>query len=251
MVLLLMIATMVPLSLRAEKRTFIDQTGRSLEGELVTASGDTVTIKRSSDGQTFTTKAANFSKADQAYFIGKGGTATMSPSAASTVGSTSASIAPMRIEVKVYPNKSQKGRNGGIDDEKIERISYRVDIRNGEQKRAFNGGKAVVMAFADNLQDRSESSVILRDEFDVSLEPLGSLSHDTKEARLQFDNQGYKYGFKYSGYIVVVKDAKGKSVTVAASSGTVAKFADDILKLSLNDTIDKNYKFVKKGPPRG
>lgn len=238
---------------RAETRTFIDQTGRGLEGELVSVSGTTVTIKRTSDGQTFTVPATTFSKADQAYFVSKGGTpatAAVSPKAAETnVGSTAASIAPMRIEAKVYPNKSQKAKNYYFDD-KIERISYRVDIRNGEQKRPFNGGKAIMMAFAENLQDRSEGAVIIRDEFDVNLEPLKTMSQDTKEAKLTFDNVGYRYGFKYSGYILVVKDSTGKTVSIDASSPTVAKFADEIVKLALNDMVDKNYKFVKKGPSR-
>jgi hypothetical protein len=249
--LLLLTAGLVPSALQAEKRVFIDQAGRPLEGELVTASGDTVTIKRSSDGQTFTMKASNFSKNDQAYFVSKGGSlaptaaAAVQPAApAPSVGSTSAKVAPMRMEVKVYPNKNQKSRNYYYDD-KVERIGYRVDIRNGEQQREFKGGKAVIMAFAENLEDRSEGSVIIRDEFDVNLQPLATMTHDSKEAKLMFDNVGYKYGYKYSGYILVLKDATGNVVDVSASSATVAKFADAILSLKEHDGFDKNYKFAK------
>src|SRR6187431_497798 len=63
-------------SLSAEIRTFIDQNGRSLQGELVSTNGDMVTIKRADDGLSFTVKAANFSKADQDYFSSKGGKPT-------------------------------------------------------------------------------------------------------------------------------------------------------------------------------
>lgn len=66
----------------AQARTFIDQAGRSLEGEVVKVEGAMVTIKRTSDGQMFTVPAATFSKADQAYIVGKGGTpAPAAPSA--------------------------------------------------------------------------------------------------------------------------------------------------------------------------
>ena len=95
---LLLASILLPSGLRAEKRTFIDQSGRPLEGELVSVAGDNVTIKRTSDGQTFTMKAANFSRADQAYFVSKGGTAPAAPAPtapAPSVGSTS--IRPVTV----------------------------------------------------------------------------------------------------------------------------------------------------------
>ena len=51
----------------AEIRQFSDANGRQLRGELVSVTGDSVTIKRE-DGSMFTLKAAAFSAADQAYF---------------------------------------------------------------------------------------------------------------------------------------------------------------------------------------
>jgi hypothetical protein len=233
--------------LHAETRTFIDQTGRALEGELVSVSGTMVTIKRISDGQTFTVPATTFSKADQAYFVGKGGAAA--PAAASaastspTVGSTSASTSPMRVEAKVYPNKNDRPTNNIFDDRNV-RIGFRVDVRNGEQQRPFTGGKATMIAFAKDLQDGSQSKVISREEFDVSLEPHKTLSHDTKEAKLTYDNVGYKHGWKYSGYIFVLKDSSGKTVAVVGSSATVEKFADDALKLNVEQLFDKNFKAI-------
>jgi len=57
----------VIIPLQAEIRQFTDVNGRVLRGEFVSASGDSVTIRRE-DGQSFTLKAASFSAADQAYF---------------------------------------------------------------------------------------------------------------------------------------------------------------------------------------
>src|SRR6478672_2109055 len=91
----------------AEARTFIDQSGRALEGELLSVNGAMVTIKRASDGQTFTVPATTFSRADQAYIAGKGGgapaapatlgTPSASPSAPASPGPSNASNAPYRI----------------------------------------------------------------------------------------------------------------------------------------------------------
>lgn len=239
-------------SLSAETRTFIDQNGRSLDGELVSASGDMVTIKRTSDGLVFTVKAANFSKADQDYFVSKGAVVKQTPAATaiSSTASTSASSTagpPMRIEAKVYPAKSDRPTNNYYD-ERTARVGFKVDIKNGEQQRAFSGGKAVMMAFAKNLQDNQESKVVSKEEFEVSLEPLKTLSHDTKEVKISYDNIYYKYGYKYSGYLLVVKDQTGKTVAIVGSSSTIEKSADDLLKLGDNDLFDKNNKKTGNNP---
>jgi hypothetical protein len=240
-------------SLSAEVRTFIDQNGRSLQGELVSANGELVTIKRSSDGLVFTVKASNFSKTDQDYFVTKGAVVkpTQPPATPANLGTatptrpapSTTSGPPMRIEVKVYSNKSDRPTNYYFD-ERTARVGFKVDIKNGEQQRPFNGGKATMMAFAKNLEDSQESKVISREEFDVSLEPLKTMTQETKEVKLAYDNIAYKYGFKYSGYLLVVKDQTGKTVTVVGSSGTIEKSADDLLKLAAEDLFDKNNKKI-------
>lgn len=247
-------------SLSAEVRTFIDQNGRSLQGELVSSNGELVTIKRTSDGLVFTVKASNFSKTDQDYFVTKGAVVkqTQPPAAASVAppASTGASPAsttagaagpPMRIEAKVYSNKSDRPTNYYYD-ERTARVGFKVDIKNGEQQRPFNGGKAVMMAFAKNLQDSRESRVISREEFDITLEPLKTMTHETKEVKLSYDNIAYKYGYKYSGYLLVVKDQGGKMVTTVGSSSSIEKSADALLKLVVNDLFDKNNEKTGNNP---
>ncbi len=236
--------------LGAEVRTFIDQSGRALQGELVSVNGDMVTIKRVSDGLVFTVKAANFSKADQTYFASKGGgtpAPAPTPAPAATTPPAPATPAaagpPMRIEVKVYPNKSDRPTNMYYD-ERTARIGFRVDFRNGEQQRGFSGGKATMLAFAKDLQDSAQSKLISREEFDVSLEPLKTLSHDTKEVKITYDNIAYKYGFKYSGYLLVLKDQSGKIVVTVGSNPALEKSADALLKLAVDDLFDKNYKKI-------
>ena len=59
------------ISARAEMRTFTDNQGRSLRGELVSIEGDKVTIKRE-DGQTFILKATDLCGADLAFLVRHG-----------------------------------------------------------------------------------------------------------------------------------------------------------------------------------
>jgi hypothetical protein len=250
---LLVLATFTGLlgSARAETRTFIDQAGRALEGELLGVSGAMVTIKRATDGQTFTVPATTFSRADQAYIAGKGGGVPVAPATLATPKGTSSpsaastsSTAPYRIELKVYPNKNDKAK-GGYYDERIQRLSYKIDVRNGEQQRAFDSGKIVMVAVAKNLQDSDETQVIVREEFSVSLKALVAETLETKETKLSYDNIYYKYGYKYSGYVCVLKDQTGKTVTINGSTPALEKNVDELLKLKVGDVYDKSYKLVE------
>jgi hypothetical protein len=243
-------------SARAETRIFIDQSGRALEGELLGVNGAMVTIKRASDGQTFTVPATTFRRADQAYIAGKGGGAPVAPATLSTPSASpsaspagAASTAPYRIELKVYPNKNDKAK-GGYYDERIQRISYKIDVKNGEQQRAFDSGKVVMFAVAKNLQDSEETQLIVKEEFPVSLKALVTETLETKETKLSYDNVYYKYGYKYSGYVCVLKDQSGKTVTISGSTPALEKNVDELLKLKVGDVYDKSYKLVENRPLR-
>lgn len=153
---------------------------------------------------------------------------------------------PLRLETKV--NLVKKDRSvGGLVDTRVQYIGHRVDIRNAEQLRAFNGGKAVIMAFAEDVEERNESIVVSREEFDLNIEPLKNTSYETAQTKMKFDNVGYKYGHKYSGYLLVIKDANGATIKVSATTANIAKYATEALLLKPEDVFDKKFKFLKKG----
>lgn len=157
------------------------------------------------------------------------------------------SPSPMRIGVKVWPVRKQKSESGDISD-KIQRMSFRVDLRNDERARDLSGGKATVIAFAEDLQDRDESIVILKEEFNVSLDPQKTTTVETKQVKIVYDDKGsFKYGQKYSGYLFVLKDASGDVVNVTGSTPAIVKYAEAALKLKVEDVCDKKFEFVKKG----
>ncbi len=85
---LLLAACLFSTSLRAEVRTFTSAAGTTLKGELVSVSGDAVTIKKE-DGQMLTLKAAAFSRVDQVWLETQGlKTATTSSAAPNPAGAT-------------------------------------------------------------------------------------------------------------------------------------------------------------------
>lgn len=77
--------------LTAEIRTFTSSAGTTLQGELVSVDGDTVTIKKA-DGQSLTLKIAVFSQADQTWLQSQGGPAPSTTSPAPTSSSASAIV---------------------------------------------------------------------------------------------------------------------------------------------------------------
>lgn len=151
-----------------------------------------------------------------------------------------------RISAKVSTVKKQKSQSGDYDD-KIQRMSFRIDLQNEERTRAFVSGNAIIVAFADDVQDRDEMIVIAREEFSVSIDPLKSASFETKQTKIIFDDKGYKYGQKYAGYLMVLKDASGSFLKVLGSSPALTKNVDAALKLKVEDVCNKKMEFVRKG----
>lgn len=171
---------------------------------------------------------------------------TLATSAGPTGLLTLAAEAPPKITVKVSTVRKQKAQSGDPDD-KIQRLSFRIDIANEERSKAFNAGKVIIVAFADDVQDRDEMIVIAREEFSVSLDPLKSDSFETKQTKIVFDDKGYKYGQKYAGHVFALMDAAGNMVKTGGSSPALTKYVEAALQLKVEDVCDKKMKFVKKG----
>lgn len=232
----------------AETRVFTDNTGRTTRGELVTVNGDFVTIKREADGQNFTVKASNFSKPDMEYFAAHGLKATDAaarPATPTAPVGTPASTAPMRINVKVYSAKQESNSKSYYD--KDQRLSYKIEVRNGENKRDLEKAKGTLMVFAKVLRYNDQTEVVAREDFTFDVRAQGMYMYEMQKAvRLRYYAET-SYGLRGSGYLVVLKDSTGKTVNVTGSSDTVAKNYEAALKLKLYDIFVKDYKFLQEG----
>ena len=226
----------------AEVRVFTDTTGRTIRGELVAVNGEFVTIKREADQQNFTVKATNFSEADIAFFTKNG----LKPSAAPTANAagTPASIAPLRLDVKIYSGKSQKPSKSNY--EQIQKVSYKVDIKNTETKRDLPKSHCVLVIFAKVLSRDDENQVIGREEFDVELPALKSYTYEMANP-ITVIHDGERYGLRASGYICVMKDKAGKVLNVTASSENLARCQENALAMKVRDICaSKDYRFLNK-----
>jgi hypothetical protein len=76
------------------------------------------------------------------------------------------------------------------------------------------------------------------------LPPTKTQEHITQEITTRFDKIGYKYGYSYDGWIIVVKDPAGKVVQVKSSSAPLEKYTELASKLVLGKCYDSKLKPV-------
>ena len=235
---------------QAEIRAFTDTMGRTLRGELVGVTGDFVTIKREADGQSFTVKASGFSSADINYFKEHGMTATAVslPSVASAGAGTPMGSAPLRLNVAVYPKKSERSRGNMVND-KIQKTNYKIEVKNSETQRSLEKAHGTLISFGRVLKTPDESQIIGKEEFDTgAIKALGSFTYESQKAvHSAYDSWDQNWGVRYTGYLFVLKDPDGKVLQVSGSSETLAKHSEELLKLGLWDQFDKSYKKTKRG----
>ena len=235
------------LPLAAEMRAFTDTSGRTIRGELVTVTGDFVTIKRESDGQNFTVKAGGFSDADITYFKAHGLKSVAQPVTGGTggTGGTPATNAPLRLDVKVISGKTEK--QGKYYYLKTQKIAYKVQIKNTEAKRDMDKSHGTIVIFGRRPQTNDDLQVLGKEEFDTGVKSMGTFTYDTqKPMTLTYDAEENN-SLRAFGFIFVLNDASGKVINVTASSETLAKCDENAVKLQVADHCDKNCKFVKKG----
>ena len=237
--------------LNAELRTFTDIAGRTLEGELISVTGDSVTIRRIADDQTFTVNASNFCDADRLFFQAKSGI-LMSPSPvisetpAATVG-TPADLAPLRLLLKTSSAKSDRLSKAEMYDDQQQVVKFRVEVKNEELKRHLQGAKATLVIFAKPILQPNLLQVVGKEQFNVEVNALSSFSYEQPGSiRLVYDNkESAKYGFKYSGFICVLQDAQGKIIQADANPVPSAKYGESALKLEVGHLCKRDYTFVQ------
>lgn len=235
--------------LHAETRLFTDTSGRSFQGELIKFTAGFVTIKRSSDGQEFTVKANNFSAEDNAYFAQNNAAAQKS-----TAGTSAAAVAsgtPFRLSLKVSTSKSDRISKGEQFDDKQQVLQLSVDIKNEELKRDLLGANCSIIVLAKQILKPNTFLVVGREEFKVDVPLLKTFHYEqAKPIRLLYDDKNTaQYGYKYYGYICVIKDAGGKVVLSAANPNGNVPYADTALKLCLWDVCNRDMSFLEKGFP--
>ncbi|MEM8955744.1 MAG: hypothetical protein AAGD22_16440 [Verrucomicrobiota bacterium] len=173
---LLLVATlsMLPNS-RADMRQFTDPNGNTMNAEIVSASGETVTMKRS-DGRTFTTKVTVFSKDDQAYIK-------------DWIEEEQSNRIP-RVDIEVNTGKSNRELQNNIDDRR-QSFEFVVKITNTERGFDIVGAKGTLLVFGKDVSDSNQLKLLNRQEFDVSIPFSRTLTFSAEPFTNVYDDIDY------------------------------------------------------------
>jgi len=163
-------------------------------------------------------------------------------SAQAPVGPT----ASFEQRVQVDAQRSRKVRTGGGDfDDKTDRITFTVKLTNLDTKAAFNDCKGEFYVWAQAIVNKKAYQLLSADKFTFSLAPRGVHSLESTEGITKFDTTGVRFGAKYDGWVLVVRDSTNKVLLRKASSPAWLTVADEMGELKVQGYYDRNLKMVQ------
>ncbi|MFT5467971.1 MAG: hypothetical protein ACI8UO_003079 [Verrucomicrobiales bacterium] len=207
-------------------RTFTSTDGRTLEAKLIKMAGDKVVIE-AKNGTNFTVAATSFSPEDQVAF--------------KKFAEAQAKLYDPRLEVKFASGKGDR-RTDVYFDERTQELVPGVTIENREQTFTMTNAAVTVMTFGKHVTTRDELKVISKEEFKVTLAPGKTADWTGKKIKLEYDDRSsFRYGHRYAGYLIVVKNDSGRIIEIAGTTGFTKK-AEAALKLKADQLIDRDLK---------
>lgn len=156
------------------------------------------------------------------------------PAAVASVSSEASSVKPAeRITVEVVRKKATRTEGGDWDDKK-DRISLKVKFVNLDSKIAFDNFKVEVYTYGQSILDPKITKLLGAQTFPFSLPAFGKHEISTDECTTEYDTTGARFGYQYQGWIIRIHDAKGNLVIEKATNPTLAKSAEKLIKLRVN-----------------
>ncbi|MEM7145927.1 MAG: hypothetical protein AAF591_12390 [Verrucomicrobiota bacterium] len=213
------------LHLHAEFREFTGATGQTMTAQLVSVSGDQVTLKRE-NGTTVTTKAAVFSEADQEYIK-------------EWQNERQKSYIP-RLSYEVNTGKSNREADDLGGDYWRQTFEFVVSISNDERDFDLENAKGSLIVIGKHVAQSDNLKVINRQDFDVNILSGQTLTFRAKKFDSTYIDIDYaRSGHKYNGYILVIQNADGKIIATESAPDTYGRFSANALKLKSGDLCNR------------
>lgn len=235
----------------AETRYFVSLAGSLLQAEIIGVSADTVSLKRTSDGQILPVKIDSLCREDRDY-ISRWMEAH--PDMASEApGSASQPAAPVQnysMACQTLPSKSSSGPQVGAM--RSVELSYTFKISNREVQRDLSDATGVVVTLARDVADPSSDLILLQKEiFDVDIRAQSKMTHTTQPVVTTYSQTaGNNFGVKSQGYVLIIHDAAGNILFTEASPDSGAKFAKEILAIEkVPCLVDRDFKVKEDALP--
>jgi hypothetical protein len=142
------------------------------------------------------------------------------------------------IKVEVIMSKPARTKGGDFDDQQQE-IRPRLKLINIDTSQNYEGYKGSFIAIGRSAIDTKSYSALIRHNFTFSLLALKTFEEQVTPVTTRYDTTGAKFGYKYDGWILIVKDPSGKIVFTKATSSLHEKFPERADKLVKGSVFDK------------
>jgi hypothetical protein len=150
------------------------------------------------------------------------------------------------IHVEIQ-RSSDRNIEGGDYDDKIDRITLRVNLTNTSPTVPTDKLSGKIYVFAESILSRGLHKLLAAESFDFSLAPREKHVFETQEAQSGFDTTGARWGYKYSGWILALYNGDGKLVLVKSTSPTWQKNADQLSGLAPQKVYNRDLQ-ERPGP---
>jgi hypothetical protein len=154
-----------------------------------------------------------------------------------------------RIGVEVVRMKRSRTEGGDFDD-KRDRVELRVKLINTDVRLSADKFSGEIVMLGESTVDRTAMKVLGLDRFDFSLPPRGTHEFVTPEVVTMYDESRFaRFGHKYVGWVLRLKDSSGNVVVTKSTSPTLAKAMEQATDLAKDKTYDRTT-FKEKAEAR-
>lgn len=112
------------------------------------------------------------------------------------------------VTVDVSRSKKTKTEGGDFDDKK-DRISFKITLKNSSPSLAFDDIGVEFYLFSQNQSNTKAFRLMQVEKAKASVGPLKDWSMETPEIVSAWDNTGYVFGNKYKGWVLRLLDPDG------------------------------------------
>lgn len=161
--------------------------------------------------------------------------------AAPAVPPAQLTLAAQKIGVEAIRAKQTRIAGGDFDD-KHERITFNVRLTNPDPKIPLNDLKAEFYVFAQDIVDRKVFRLLGKDESPFSLPPRGMHTFATAEVSTMYDTTDARFGSRYDGWAIVIRDTAGKIIFKKATAPNWANGAEKLNQLTQGSAFDRDLK---------
>lgn len=146
------------------------------------------------------------------------------------------------IRLKLNKKSDSDSRYGTVRDA-TETFFPELNITNKELAQSFSGNKVHIVVVAEDLRYESNFLIVSTSSKKVDFPKKETVTIEGESFRLRnykwSGGYSYKYGYKYKGYVVVVKNAKGQITHTEASPKKFATNISKVLKCKTGEIYDE------------